>query len=76
VECAEAEVTGSTVREVLDAYFAGNARARGYVVDEHGALRHHMMIFVDGRPIADRRGLSDPLGPESELDVIQALSGG
>jgi hypothetical protein len=35
-----------------------------------------MMIFVDGRPIADRRGLSDPLGPESELDVIQALSGG
>jgi hypothetical protein len=35
-----------------------------------------MMVFVDGRQIADRERLSDPVGPHSELYVMQALSGG
>jgi hypothetical protein len=76
VACGEREVDGATVREVLDAYFAGNAQARGYVVDDQGALRHHMMIFVDGRPLADRRELSDAVRPDSTIHVLQALSGG
>ena len=76
VECLEAELPGSTVNEVLDAYFADNPRARGYVVDDQGALRHHMMVFVDGDPVADRVKLSDPVRPQSEVYVIQALSGG
>lgn len=76
VACADAAVDGATVREALEAYFAGNEKARGYVVDEHGALRSHMMIFVDGRPVGDRGALSDPLGEDSEVYVIQALSGG
>ena len=76
VACEGGSVQGATVREVLEAYFARNQAARGYVLDEHGALRHHMMIFVDGKPIGDRKALSDPVNPESELDVIQALSGG
>lgn len=76
VECLEAELEGSTVNEVLEAYFADNPRARGYVVDDQGALRHHMMVFVDGDPVADRARLSDPVRPRSEIYVIQALSGG
>jgi sulfur carrier protein ThiS len=64
------------VREVLDAVFADNARARGYVLDEQGALRHHMVIFVDGDQIKDRTHLSDTVSPEGEVYVMQALSGG
>src|SRR5262245_23430007 len=74
--CPPAEAPGVTVREVLDAVFAGNERARGYVLDERGALRHHMLIFVDGVQIADRSGLSDAVTPNSEVFVLQALSGG
>ncbi len=70
------EVPGTTVREVLDAVFAGNPRLRGYVVDERGALRKHMAVFVDGRHLADRAGLGDAVAPGSELHVMQALSGG
>ena len=74
--CPPSEVAGATVREALDAVFADNPRLRGYVLDEHGALRKHMAIFVDGAPLLDRRGLGDGVGPESEIFVMQALSGG
>jgi hypothetical protein len=33
------DVTGATVAECLAAVFDENPRARGYVLDEHGALR-------------------------------------
>lgn len=56
--------------------FSANPRLRGYVVDERGALRKHMSIFVDGDLIVDRRTLSDSVGPTSEIYVMQALSGG
>ena len=46
VECPPLEVAGTTVRDVLEEYFASNARARDYVLDERGRLRHHMAAFV------------------------------
>ena len=76
VESGAAEAPGATVREVLDHVFAANPRLRGYVLDDQGALRHHMVIFVDGDQIDDRVGLGDPVGPDAELYVMQALSGG
>jgi hypothetical protein len=76
VTCPPAGVPGRTVREVLDAVFASNPRARGYVLDEQGALRQHMAVFIDGQPLLDRTHLSDPVGPDAEIHVIQALSGG
>ncbi len=76
VACPPIAVAGGTVREVLDAVFAGNPRARGYVLDEQGALRKHMAIFLDGRMVLDRTGLSDTVQPDAKLYVMQALSGG
>jgi len=76
VECPTVEVSGKTVREVLDRVFDGNPRLRGYVLDEQGVLRKHMVVFVDGQQIVDRRDLSDPVDPKSQLYVMQALSGG
>ncbi len=76
VDCPSTEVTGQTVREALEDVFGQNPRLRGYVVDEHGGLRKHMNVFVDGEQVADRRGLSDAIGPQAEVYVMQALSGG
>ncbi len=76
MECPPAEVQGTTVREVLDARFAKNERARGYVLDEQGALRQHVVVFVNGEPIRDRVRLSDPVRGDAEVYVMQALSGG
>ena len=76
VECPDVSAPGASVAEVLDRVFADHPRLRGYVVDERGALRKHMVIFIDGRQIDDRQQLSDPVLPGSELYVMQALSGG
>ncbi len=70
------EVPGDTLRSVLDAVFETNAQLRGYVLDDQGALRKHVSVFIDGRRVADRAELSDPVGDASEVYVLQALSGG
>jgi molybdopterin synthase sulfur carrier subunit len=76
VECPTQTIEGESVRAVLEAVFAANPRLRGYVLDDQGALRRHMMVFVDGQQIQDRDRLSDPVRPASEIYVMQALSGG
>jgi molybdopterin synthase sulfur carrier subunit len=76
VDCPQVEVAGETVRQVLDAVFRGNPRARAYVLDEQGAVRQHMVIFVDGKQVRDRRALGDPVARNAEVYVAQALSGG
>lgn len=67
---------GRTVREVLDAVFRDHPAARSYVLEDDGALRKHMAVFVDGNVIVDRAALSDAVGESSEIWVMQALSGG
>ena len=76
VECPTREIPGTTLRAVLDAYFNENGKARGYVLDEQGRIRQHMVVFIDGELVNDRDGLSDSVQPKSVIDVIQALSGG
>lgn len=48
----------------------------GYIVEEDGALRRHVNIFVDELPVRDRAALSDKLRADSRVHVLQALSGG
>lgn len=70
------QATGETVAAViadLDAQYPGIA---GYVVDERGALRQHVNIFLDKELIQDRETLLDPVRPDDELYIFQALSGG
>ena len=74
--CPEFEVEGTTVRSVMEEVFKKNAAARSYVLDDQGALRKHMLIFVDGKQIADRIHLSDPVPTGADVHVMQALSGG
>jgi molybdopterin synthase sulfur carrier subunit len=76
VPCPETEAPGASVREVLDQVFAGNPRARAYVLDDQAALRKHMIIFIDGEIIRDRARLSDPVTATSHIHIYQALSGG
>jgi hypothetical protein len=70
------EVSGGTVREVLDRVFEQNERAKGFVLDDQGGVRKHVVIFVNGQQIQDRIRLDDPVAPDGEVYVMQALSGG
>ena len=67
---------GATVRDLLDQLFTRHPNLRGYVLDEHGTLRHHVVAFVNGTAVRDKRALDDPVPPGGELYLFQALSGG
>jgi hypothetical protein len=64
------------LRSALDAAFAGQPRLRGYVLDEQGHLRENVVIFIDGKRSRDRLLLDDALAPDSQVYILQALSGG
>ena len=76
VACPPREVRGGTLRTALDAVFTSNPAARGYVLDDQGALRKHIAVFIAGELVRDREALSDTVSDEAEIYVMQALSGG
>lgn len=76
VRTPTANVEAATVGEALAGYFDHHPEVRGYVLDDQGQVRKHMLVLVDGRPIRDRARLSDGVRPDSEVFVFQALSGG
>ena len=57
----------------MDTHYPG---VKSYLLDEHGQLRKHVNIFIDGNMINDRTKLNDAFTTGSEIYIIQALSGG
>ena len=76
VACEPQEVDASTLRDALAMAFQAAPRMRDYVLDEQGAVRKHVAVFVNARLIADRARLDVPLAPADKVMVIQALTGG
>ena len=75
-ETPEVDAPVATLRAALEAAFAHNPRLRGYVLDDQGHLRGNVVAFIDGRRCSERVRLDDPLRPDSQVHVMQALSGG
>jgi molybdopterin synthase sulfur carrier subunit len=67
---------GRTVRDVLEHVFARVPQARSYVLDDQGGVRKHIAVFINGEPLRDREHQADPVTADSEVYVMQALSGG
>lgn len=65
-----------TLRAALEDAFAINPQLRGYVLDDQGHLRANVVAFIDGARCHERVVLADPLKADSEVYVMQALSGG
>lgn len=65
-----------TLRQVLEVVFTENPQLKGYLLDDQGAVRRHVVIFVAGTQVRDRENQADPVNPDDEIYVIQALSGG
>jgi molybdopterin converting factor small subunit len=70
------QVAGATVHAALGVVFASRPALRGYILDDQGALRRHVNVFVNGELVRDRVGLTDPVKDDDEIYVFQALTGG
>ncbi|MFZ6776105.1 MoaD/ThiS family protein [Undibacterium sp. Ji83W] len=75
-EVPEVETVADNLRDAMEAAFQVNPTLRGYILDEQGDLRFHVVVFIDGKRVMQRSGLRDPLDSNSKVYVLQALSGG
>ena len=66
----DGEATVDGALHALDRHFRG---LRFRIVDEQGAIRPHIKIFVDRRQV---RALAEPVHAGAELMIVGALSGG
>jgi len=66
------EVEARTVRAAIAALERMYPALRGWVVDERGALRRHVKVFLRGAAVA----LDAAVGPDEEIHVVAAISGG
>ena len=72
----ETKVHAQTVDEVireLEKIFPG---IKNYIIDDQGALRKHVNIFIGTESVSDKLHLSDPVSDQQEIHIFQALSGG
>ncbi|SDH83538.1 MoaD/ThiS family protein [Pseudomonas panipatensis] len=76
VEVAEQDLPGATLAGLLQAVFLQQPKLRGYLLDDQGGLRRHVTVFIDGLRLRDCERLGDPLNADSQVYVVQALSGG
>ncbi len=70
------EIEAANVEEVVQSVNDHFPGLKDYILDNQGALRKHVNIFVDGSMINDRKTLSDSLEEVKEVYIMQALSGG
>jgi molybdopterin converting factor small subunit len=66
------DVHGATARAAIAALEEVHPVLRGWVVDEQGALRRHVKLFHRGAAVT----LDARLGPDDQLYVVAAISGG
>ena len=71
------EMEVATIEDVINEVERQFQGMKSYIVDDQGVLRQHVNIFVNGKMIEDREGLSDSISDEDcEIFIMQALSGG
>jgi sulfur carrier protein ThiS len=76
VACPPQRVAAATLRRALDTALEAAPALRSYVLDEQGAVRKHVAVFVNAQLIASRTDLDVALRPADKVMVIQALTGG
>jgi sulfur-carrier protein len=68
----QVDVPGDSLGELLRELERRFPRLEGWVLDEHGTIRRHVNVFVDGE-----RGAEDtPLQPGARVHVLPSISGG
>jgi sulfur-carrier protein len=68
----EIHLEGGTVAEVLLALEREHPGTKGWILDEHGAIREHVNVFVN----RDYGREETAVGADDRLHVIPAISGG
>ncbi len=76
IELSIAPDADVTAEQVIEALACQHPGIRDRVLNEQGALRRHVNIFIDGENARFLGGLSARVGCDSEIWIHPSLSGG
>ena len=68
----EVSIEGDSVGQVLTELERQHPRIVGWVLDEHGAVRPHVNVFVDGERVREDAAVA----PNATIHVLPSISGG
>lgn len=69
-------IQSNTVKELVEALNEKHPGIKHYLLDDQDQLREHINIFIGEELVRDRKKLQDPITPQDEVYIFQALSGG
>jgi sulfur-carrier protein len=72
----EVEITGSSVREVIDNLEASYPGIRERICDDKGAVRRFVNVFVADEDIRFLDNLDTQVAASDAVDIIPAIAGG
>ena len=70
--CAEQQVGGATVEELLRGLEHEHPAVTGWILDERGLIRRHINVFVNG----ERGGERTAIGSADRVEILPAITGG
>jgi molybdopterin synthase sulfur carrier subunit len=73
---SQVQVEGATLTEVIDALEATHPGFRDRLLDESGAMRKFVNIFVADDDVRYLSGLDTPVPPGATVSIIPAVAGG
>ena len=73
---SEVSASGSTLAEVIDDLDANHPGIKGRILDDQGAIRRFVNVYVGNDDVRFTDGLSTPTESGAQISVIPAVAGG
>ncbi|MDR2554649.1 MAG: molybdopterin-synthase adenylyltransferase MoeB [Fibromonadaceae bacterium] len=73
---AEVEVSGSTVREIINSLVNAHPDIKAHLFADNDTLRDFINLFVDGKNVNSLQGLDTPVADNGEVMIVPAIAGG
>ncbi|HUA04723.1 MAG TPA: MoaD/ThiS family protein [Solirubrobacteraceae bacterium] len=70
--CAELQIGGATVEELLRGLEREYPAVTGWILDERGSVRRHINVFVNG----ERVDQGTAVAANDRVEVLPAITGG
>jgi len=75
-DAKQVEVSGSSVREVIDQLVGQHPQLREHLLADDGALHRFVNIYLNGQDVRYLGELDTPVGERDTLILLPAMAGG